>query len=216
MGEIHADQTATAAAPGHAQGSGSRRRIGERGEHFLRRIEGETAANLAACYQCERCTNACPVSGYMDIKPHQVIRYIQLGWREELLRSATVWVCLSCEMCTTYCPNEVAVAETINHLRNLASRSVVAPREPQLAQFHRTFLEELQRRGRVNEFWLMAALNRRPGVLKDKLSSGELKEELTLGLTLWRKGRLKLLPHRCRAMREIRGLYRRRQGELHR
>jgi heterodisulfide reductase subunit C len=176
-------------------------------------MEGETGANIAACYQCERCTNSCPVSAYMDIKPHQVIRYTQLGRREALMTSATIWVCLSCEMCTTYCPNEVRVAELILHLRSLASRSSVQPKEKQLAVFHRTFLEELQRRGRVNEFWLMGALNRKPEVLRQKLRSGALKEEIGLGLTLWRKGRLKVIPSRCRAVAEIQELVRRRKGE---
>jgi heterodisulfide reductase subunit C2 len=196
----------------HSEPPGGRQFIGDLGDHFLRRIEGETGANIAACYQCERCTNSCPVSVFMDIKPHQVIRYIQLGWREQLLGSATIWVCLSCEMCTTYCPNAVGVAETINHLRNLAARSSIAPREKQLAVFHHTFLEELHRFGRVNEFWLMATLNRKPGILKEKWQSGQLKKEMALGLTLWRKGKLKLLPSRCRAVKDIQALYRRQSG----
>ncbi len=187
-----------------------RRLIGDRGSHFLNRMEGETAANISACYQCERCTNSCPVSAYMDVKPHQVIRYVQLGWREELLQSSTIWVCLSCEMCTTYCPNEVSVAETILHLRSMAARSTVPPKEKQLAVFHQTFLEELQRLGRVNEVWLMAALNRKPGILKEKLKSGELKKELELGLTLWRKGKLNLLPRRSKAIKEIQEIYKKR------
>lgn len=190
-----------------------RHRIGDRGDHFLKRVEGETGANISACYQCERCTNACPVSGFMDVKPHQVIRYIQIGWRERLLSSSTVWVCLSCEMCTTYCPNDVGVAETIQHLRKMAASSTIAPRELQLATFHRAFIEELQRFGRVNEFWLMGALNLKPGILKDKIRTGALKEEMALGLTLWRRGKLKLLPHRCKAIGEIRTLVRNRNGE---
>jgi len=188
--------------------------IGDRGNHFLQRIEGETQANLSACYQCERCTNSCPVSDFMDIKPHQVIRYIQLGRREALLASATIWVCLSCEMCTTYCPNAVGVAETIIHLRNLAARSTVAPKEKQLAAFHQTFLQELQRFGRVNEFWLIAALNRKPWILKEKLEKGTLKQEAVLGLTLWRKGKLKLIPSRSRAVREIQTLVSKRKGKI--
>ena len=193
---------------------GERQLIGDRGSHFLRRIEGETEANLSACYQCERCTNSCPVSHFMDIKPHQVIRYIQLGWREALLGSSTIWVCLSCEMCTTYCPNAVRVAETINHLRNLAVQSSIIPNEKQLAAFHQTFLEELRRFGRVNEFWLMAALNRKPWLLKEKWQKGQLKKEAALGWALYRKGKLKLLPSRCRAVRDIQALYRKRRGEI--
>lgn len=188
-----------------------RRVIGESGSLFLDRVQGETGVDVGACYQCERCTNACPVAGYMDIKPHQVIRYTQLGWRRELMHSVTIWVCLSCEMCTTYCPNEVDVAELINHLRNMAAQSAIEPREKDLAQFHHVFLHELQRFGRVNEFWLMAAYNSRPEVLKTKLRDGSLSDDLRLGYSLWRRGRLKLLPHRSRAIQDIRRLYRRRR-----
>ena len=188
--------------------AGPRRLIGDRGNHFLSKVEGETGANIPACYQCERCTNACPVSAYMDVNPHQVIRYVQMGWREELLRSTTIWVCLSCEMCTTYCPNSVDVAKTINHLRNMAYRSSAEPSEKTLAVFHKTFINELQRFGRVNEFWLIGSLNRHPDVLKQKIKTDALKEELILGLEMFRKGKLRLIPHRCREMKKIREICR--------
>ncbi|MFZ0613924.1 MAG: hypothetical protein WAM73_16915, partial [Desulfobacterales bacterium] len=71
------DQSKSKPAGSLADATESRRLIGDRGSHFLNRMEAETGANVAACYQCERCTNACPVSAYMDIKPHQVIRYVQ-------------------------------------------------------------------------------------------------------------------------------------------
>ena len=191
-----------------------RKLIGDRGNHFLNRFQGETGMNICACYQCERCTNACPVSLYMDIKPHQVIRYIQLGWREELLRSSTIWVCLSCEMCTTYCPNEVGVAESINYLRNIAAHSSIPPKERHLAVFHHTFLEELHRHGRINEFWLMNAFMKKPKILTEKIKSGVMKEEIRMGLTLWKKGRLPILPSRSRAIKEIRKIFRQKKGEI--
>jgi len=191
-----------------------RKRIGDRGDYFLNRIQGETNGNVSACYQCERCTNACPVSHFMDIKPHQVIRYVQLGWREDLLRSSTIWVCLSCEMCTTYCPNEVRVAEIINHLRNIAAHSSIAPKEKHLAVFHQTFLEVLSKSGRVNEFRLMKAFYSKPNILNEKIKSGNLKEELLLGLALLKKGRLKPFSSRSKLIKEIRKAYIQARGEI--
>jgi len=191
-----------------------RKLIGDRGGHFLNRVQGETGENISACYQCERCTNACPVSLYMDIKPHQVIRHIQLGWREDLMKSSTIWICLSCEMCTTYCPNEVGVAETINHLRNMAAHSSVTPKEKHLAVFHHTFLEELQRFGRVNEFWLMNAFNLKPNILKEKIASGLFAKEFFFGLTLLKKGRLHVVPRRSKAIKAIREVYRLKRGDI--
>jgi heterodisulfide reductase subunit C2 len=203
----------TQTSPGQRPGK-PRTLLAGRGGHFLSRVEGETGANLSACYQCERCTNACPVSHYMDIKPHQVIRQVQLGWREQLLGSSTIWVCLSCEMCSTYCPNEVAVSAVISHLRNLAFHSSIRPKEKLLAVFHQTFLEELRKYGRVNELWLMQTFNRKPQILREKMRAGTLKEELLLGLALWRKGKLHLIPRRSKAMEEIKAVYRRQRGEV--
>ncbi len=137
---------------------------------------------------------------------------MQLGWREELFRSSTIWICLSCETCTTYCPNEVGVAETINHLRTMAAHSTVEPKEKNLATFHRTFMEQLERFGRVNEFWLMNAYTLKPGVLMEKIKSGLMKEEFFLGLDLLKKGRLQVLPKRSREIAKIRALYRNKKG----
>lgn len=193
---------------------GKRKLIGDRGDYFLNRIEGETGANVSACYQCERCTNACPVSHFMDIKPHQAIRYVQLGWREDLLKSSTIWVCLSCEMCSTYCPNEVGVAETINHLRNIAAHSSITAKEKHLAVFHQTFLEVLRKSGRVNEFRLMNAYYLKPSILHEKIKSGSFKEELLLGLALLRKGRLKPFTSRSKAIKDIQKAYIQARGEI--
>jgi len=191
-----------------------RKIIGDRGDYFLNRIQGETGTNVSACYQCERCTNACPVSYFMDIKPHQAMRYVQLGWREDLLKSSTIWVCLSCEMCTTYCPNEVGVAEVINHLRNIAAHSSITPKEKNLAVFHQTFLEVLRKSGRINEFRLMNAYYLKPNILREKIKSGSFKEELLLGMTLLKKGRLKPFTSRSKAIKDIQKAYIQARGEI--
>lgn len=187
-----------------ATGEKQRTLLMDRGEEYLLSMEKETGSSISACYQCERCTNACPASQFMDIKPHQVIRYVQLGWREKLMASTTMWVCLSCEMCTTYCPNDVSVARVILALRNEAMKTGAKPKEKILAAFHKTFLDELRRFGRVNEVWLMASLNLKPAVAIEKIRTGGWKYDLDAAVTLWRRGRLKLLPHRCRDMEEIR------------
>jgi heterodisulfide reductase subunit C len=191
-----------------------RKLIGDRGDYFLNRMQGETGVDISACYQCERCTNACPVSQFMDIKPHQTIRYVQLGWREDLLKSSTIWICLSCEMCSTYCPNKVDVTEIINHLRNMAAYSSITPKEKSLAVFHQTFLEVLQNSGRVNEFRLMNAYYLKPGILHEKIKNKTLKQDLLLGMTLLRKGKLKLFTPKSRAIQEIKKVYGQTRGEV--
>ena len=172
--------------------------------HFLKKTEGETGVSISACYQCERCTNACPAAHFMDIKPHAVIRYVTLGFREELLRSSTIWVCLSCEMCTTYCPNEVDVAKVIIYMRNMAARSSITPGEPALASFHRAFIDQLMKYGRINEFNLMRAYGMKPEIMIEKLKTGDILNDMKLAYEMGKRGRLSILPNRSRAVRQIR------------
>lgn len=190
------------------------REITERGNEFLSQVKGETGVEVGACYQCERCTNSCPVAQFMDIKPHQVIRYVQLGFREELLSSKTIWICLSCEMCTAHCPNEVGVAEVIIHLRNTAANSPYPASERELELFYRKFMEELSRFGRINEIWLMGSFNRDLHVLMKKLKEGSLIPEFKLGFELIRRGRLHFWPKRSRAAKELRRIQDRLKGDV--
>lgn len=189
------------------------REITEKGSRFLHQVQGETGIQISSCYQCERCTNSCPVAQFMDIKPHQVIRYIQLGFREELLKSKTIWVCLSCEMCTAHCPNEVGVAEVIIHLRNVATHSHFPPSERELDLFYKKFMEELRRFGRINEIWLMSSVNRDPQIVIEKLRNGSLFQELKLGFELIKKGRLHFWPKRSKAAKELRKIQNKIKGE---
>mgnify|MGYP000684070217 FL=1 len=117
---------------------------------WARAIASETGIQVASCYQCLRCSNSCPVSTFMDVKPHQVVRLVQLGWREALLRASSIWVCLSCEMCSTYCPNEIDVAGLMNHLKNSVISSRRPPAEYEIAAFHDVFLRVLREIGRAH------------------------------------------------------------------
>ncbi|HBZ56548.1 MAG TPA: heterodisulfide reductase subunit C, partial [Syntrophobacteraceae bacterium] len=106
-----------------------------------------TGITVSSCYQCLRCTNACPVASFMDIKPHQVVRGVLLGQRENLLACSSIWVCVSCEMCSTYCPNEIDVAALMNRLKNMVMEFQRSPAEPIIAAFHRVFLDVLGSHG---------------------------------------------------------------------
>jgi hypothetical protein len=106
------------------------------------------------------------------------------------------------------------VAETINHLRNMAAHSSIIPKDKSLAIFHQTFLEVLITSGKVNEFRLMRAYYSKPDILKEKMKDGTLKEEILLGMALLRKGRLKLYTPRSRAIRELQKVDNQIRGEI--
>jgi len=58
----------------------------------------------------------------MDILPNQIIRYAQLGLKEELLDSTAIWVCASCMTCNVRCPKGINIAEVIEALRQIMLR----------------------------------------------------------------------------------------------
>lgn len=87
------------------------------------------AEKLLKCFQCGTCTSDCPVARYTDnYRPRQIIRMAQLGLRDRVLKSDTLWLCAACFTCTDRCPQGVEVASVIRVLRNLAAEKGYVPR----------------------------------------------------------------------------------------
>jgi heterodisulfide reductase subunit C len=83
---------------------------------------------LMRCFQCGTCTSDCPVARFSDTyRPRQIIRMAQLGLRERVLNSDTLWLCAACFTCTDRCPQDVEVASVIRVLRNLAAEKGCVP-----------------------------------------------------------------------------------------
>ena len=70
-----------------------------------------------SCYQCTKCSAACPVSAAMDLMPHQVIRHLQMGLFDELAESKTPWICASCFTCAARCPRDIDLAKMMEGVR---------------------------------------------------------------------------------------------------
>jgi heterodisulfide reductase subunit C len=83
---------------------------------------------LLRCFQCGTCTSDCPVARFSDTyRPRQIIRMAQLGLRDRVLNSDTLWLCAACFTCTDRCPQDVEVASVIRVLRNLAAERGCVP-----------------------------------------------------------------------------------------
>lgn len=173
-------------------------------QKWARAIALETGIQVASCYQCLRCTNSCPVNTFMDIKPHQVVRMVQLGQKEKLLGCSSIWVCLSCEMCSTFCPSEVDVAALMNHIKNSVVRSQHKPAEVEIAQFHEIFLQVLWKYGRINDLQLIQRFKLKTLLRGDTPSGKEMRHDAEVAISLFRRGRLKFLPEKSGAAKEIR------------
>jgi heterodisulfide reductase subunit C len=83
---------------------------------------------LLRCFQCGTCTSDCPVARFSDTyRPRQIIRMTQLGLKDRVLNSDTLWLCAACFTCTDRCPQDVEVASVIRVLRNLAAEKGCVP-----------------------------------------------------------------------------------------
>jgi heterodisulfide reductase subunit C len=176
--------------------------------NFSNLVERITSLKLTACFQCRKCTSGCPVTFAMDINPDKVIRLVMLGQKERVLRCNTIWVCSACETCTTRCPNEVDIAATMDALKEMAVSEGIRSPQPKTYAFHRAFLKDIKRRGRMFEGRLMQSYLLRSGELFRKIADGTIKEEINLGLNMYKKGRLPLRPKGIRGKKEIKKILR--------
>ncbi len=163
-------------------------------------IKAEYGEDVYRCYQCQKCSAGCPMTFAMDYPPSQIMRMIQLGQEDELLASKTIWVCVSCNTCSIRCPNDIDIALVMDSLRQRALRKGRHPAKKNVALFHKYFLNNVKKRGRTFEGELLA---------RYQLKTGQAFQNAGLGLRMFLKGRLGLLPESVSNKKAFREIYRR-------
>ncbi len=166
---------------------------------FVDVVQEKADKQLQQCYQCCKCSAGCPVAFAMDYTPNQIIRMIQMGLRDKVLSSATIWLCASCEVCATRCPNEVDLPVFMDSLREMALQSGIRPPTPQIITFHKVFLNCIREYGRLHEISLLAACK--------ILSLNFYKEDMVLGAVMFLKGKLNILPTRIENIEEVEEIF---------
>jgi heterodisulfide reductase subunit C len=130
--------------------------------------------------------------------PQQIIRALQLGEADLALESRGLWMCVGCQTCVTRCPCQVDLPRVMDALRAyaLATRRPVALRE--VAVFHRVFLKSIELLGRVYEVGLIGGYN---------TLSRHFFDSVDLAWPMLARGKIKPLPPRIRARREVAGIF---------
>lgn len=168
---------------------------------FRKEVTDCSGEVISACFQCEKCTNGCPVTFAMDIVPHKLIRLINFGLKNEVLQSDTIWVCASCETCTTRCPNNIDIAHVMDTLRQLSVSQGIKDSQKNVPLFHSAFLSTVRRHGRLHE--MMMAID---FALKSEGISGLAKQANT-GVDMMRKGKIRLIPSRLFAGHQVKKIF---------
>lgn len=75
---------------------------------------------LRTCIRCGTCSATCPTAFAMDYTPRQLWRRMQLGLRDEVLRSRTFWLCTTCKACQVRCPRGIDLMDAMIALKEYA------------------------------------------------------------------------------------------------
>jgi heterodisulfide reductase subunit B2 len=157
-------------------------------------IRKETGENVFLCYQCQKCSAGCPMAEHFDLAPNQLMRAIQLGQREMVLHSKTIWLCAMCETCATRCPHDINITKIMDALKIMAQRDGIESKVPSVPLFYRAALRGIKWFGRMYEAGLMGEIYLR------QMMSGQLnyqqvwKNDMPLALKMLKAGKLKIFP----------------------
>jgi heterodisulfide reductase subunit C len=86
-------------------------------EKLLAKLRGRELVN---CFQCIKCTSGCTALKLLELKPHEIIKLVNLGFVDELPSSDIIWTCVTCLKCVQRCPQKASPYHVIMALRNLA------------------------------------------------------------------------------------------------
>jgi heterodisulfide reductase subunit C len=132
----------------------------------------------------------------MDVLPSQVMRLLQLGRPERVLRSQAIWQCVSCQTCSTRCPKSADPAGVIDYVRERAlAEDSISPAQQPIVIFQKAFLNNVRRNGRVNELELTARF--KTGVFLRTRQTGWLFKDAGLAPQLRKRDRIHFTSERA-------------------
>ncbi len=166
--------------------------------HLAKLVAAASGEKVSLCVQCGKCSTGCPVAFAMDLLPHQVMLMTQLGLEEEVLRAETIWLCAACQTCSTRCPNGIDIARVMDTLRQRSLLRGLTPKQKEVAEFHRAFLDSIRHHGRAFEL---------EAVARYKLMSRKFLDDVGLAWKMFWRGKLPLWPHRIRGRKFLRRFF---------
>jgi len=155
---------------------------------FVAEVIRRAGVDINKCWHCQTCASGCPFVRAMDYPPNRVIRMVQLGLRKEALESSGIWICVGCNTCAIQCPNCIDIPAVNDALRQMAMEEGVVIAEPNI----------LNRHGRTHKLEVM---------MRYKLKKHDWLTDMTVGMKMFAKRKLELLPSKSKNIAEIRRIF---------
>lgn len=152
-------------------------------------ISASGVQDLYRCIQCGTCGSTCPLNIYMDYTPRKIIAMTRGGFRDELLRSNTIWLCASCYACAVDCPRKINITDIMYTLKRQAIEKKVYPKRFPIPVLAKEFFSSVTKSGRANEGLTVIRM-----ILKT--APWKLFKQASLGLKLFLHGRLTIVKER--------------------
>ena len=165
---------------------------------FGAEVKRRSGVDFNTCWHCKSCVNGCPFSQAMDYAPNGIIRLLQLGQKQQVLQSSTIWICVGCNTCSIQCPNAIDIPGVNDTLREIAIEEGVAVAEPDIYNLHREVLHSIERYGRTHKLEIM---------MRYKLRKKDWLTDFAVGLKMLAKRKLDLLPSRISDIGKIKRLF---------
>ena len=151
---------------------------------------------LESCIQCGTCSGVCPLSIYMDYTPRQVMALTRADFKNEVLRSHTIWLCASCYACTVECPQQIRITDIMYELKQRAIHEHIYPSRFPIPVLAREFTKMVHQQGRITEMLLVMKL-----FLKTSWTAA--LGNWRMGLNLMKTGRFSLKSEHIRKREEL-------------
>ena len=132
-----------------------------------------------------------------EYSPNQIIKMVQLGMKEPVLNSSSIWLCSSCEICGARCPNGIKIAEINDALKEIAIESNII-KEKNINLFNKVFLDTVRSMGRIHETRMMMVY---------KLKSGDLFSDIDLGMQMFTRGKLPLFMKGTKSKAKVKRIF---------
>jgi quinone-modifying oxidoreductase, subunit QmoC len=164
----------------------------------IKRLSG--CEQIDECLQCGTCSSSCPMAVYMDHPPRKIMAMVKSGFKDEVLRSFTIWLCPSCYTCQVRCPAKIKITDVMYALKRKAIEDKVYPSRFVIPILDREMSRIIAKHGRNSEMMLILRL-----YLKSRNPLGLLRMA-PIGIKLLRTGRMSLKQDSIKNTKELRAL----------